>query len=1218
MLDLEIRYGGGPPEVRPVSKVQPVSIGRHGSNDICIDEPDVAPIHCRVLWNKAKTLFEITSANRDGVDLNGTLVRSSSLKDGDVLRIGSADLTVREHAAAPPKAGDKWSLDAPLVPTQRPEVAIPTMASVPVVRTEQSAEIPFKPGTEETPAALQGWDRRARRPSAAADHAGRSPQAPDHAVRRPAAADPPPPAPAAHEAEKPRNELIDNLLEEKEEEESEVPIIIRRHSDKQDDSFAVRLSSRLAERQSRPGEQQALRSPFILGMLGLTLALALAAGAIFLVIGRETTQQELAAAKTEFDAKHYGEAADLSAKYESDHPRDIHASEAHYLMWNARVLKEIGGGSPSWARGQDAVEKYVEANRERNDFHDHFPELADYLTRIALGAVHSAEASNDKEQLDLATKAESMAARYFPDGKVPAEHSAQYQDAVFKAQNSIEEHRQFKERIADIEKALAARQPMAALAGRRELLARYPQKQNDPRLAALLQKTLDVEKTLVVKKDLGRAASRKETARTPLPHLSLVLNTRSHTEESVGGRAVLVLAKDCVYSVDHLTGEPVWRRVIGLDSPFLPMSVEMSQPALLLFDTNHLSLVLVSRSTGQLIWEQPINEPVSGAPLVDQGQIYLATLGNHLDKLDLETGRLVSQLTFSQKIVSPPALVHNNERLIVAGDASLVYTLTTSPLACIRVNDVGHPPGSLVNGVMPIGSLVLLTEAGRPTATQLHVLEARSDDSWLKLVKTDTVEGEVHDPPAIHGKMLFVASTPARISAFSISDAPGQDPLVPVSSMAIPKQEADSSIFLSPGPDGQLWMAGSSLRRLQLKLNAQSFALDPIETAIGTSSQPLQVVGQYVFAARRLPYAASVLFSQIDREPMVGQWRTIFGSSVIGHLAGTGGDIVAVGEAGEVFTVSPATIDKGGFKRSAAAAIDPAAETKTPLRATPLDDNRLTVDSGGPKPTLWIVTPGGQIESSFGLSAPLEAGPARLAAGLVLPLPGRLRIVSTASGLPDGQDYLAPVENKKAARWFAVARLGQNELLAADSRGRLTQLQFRAEPVRHLAELRSKSLDRPLDVPFAVAGSRVAYATADGVLNVLDAESLDTVYSDKLPAPALSRLWAVGSSVVFETQNHELLCYELNGSPKKRFAIPLGKTGPCGAPAVVRGRLIVANRDGSVWAVDLSKGEIASKAAVGQPLSGGVIASDDQIVVAAIDGTLYRLDSALEPKQNTP
>jgi outer membrane protein assembly factor BamB/pSer/pThr/pTyr-binding forkhead associated (FHA) protein len=1206
MLDLEIRYGGGQPEVRPISKIQPISIGRHSSNDICIDEPGVAPIHCRVLWNKNKTLFEITSANREGVDLNGTLVRVAGLKDGDVLRIGSADLFVRERDLEPPKANIQWDVDAPIVPVERREEAIHTLAAMPVVHAPRSEEISLKPAPEETPEALQGWDRNMRRPLSPADHA----------ARPPAAAGAVPPTPAAHAPAPVRPQPPPNVLDE-DNDESEVPIVIHRHSGKPEQSFATRLSQRLSERQVRPGEQQALRSPFILGMLGLTLALALAAGAIYLVIGRETTQQEFAAAKTEFDAKHYGQAADLFEKYETDHPKDPHASEAHYQAWNARVLKEIGGGSPAWKRGRETIDKYVEVNRERTDFHDHFPELADFLTRIALGAARSAEASIDTDQLELASQAESMAARYFPDGKVPAEPSSQFQDAFVHAQNAIEEHRQFTGRIAEIEKAIAARQPMAALAARRDLLDRYPQRSGDAKLAALLEKTLNVEKSLVVRKDLGRVALRKETAAFPLPHVSLVLHTQAHSEEAGGGRLVLVLAKDCCYAVDHLTGVPLWRRVIGLDSPFLPISVDTAEPGLLLFDTNRLSLALVSRQSGKLIWEQPINEPISGAPLVSQGQIYLATLGNHLDKLDLESGRLVSQLTFSQKIVSPPALVRNNERLIVAGDASLVYTLSTSPLECIRVNDVGHPPGSLVNGVLPIGSLVLLTESGRPTATKLHVLEARSDDVWLKLIKTDVVEGQVRDPPVMYGKMLFVASTPARISAFSVSDAAGQDPLVPVSSMAIPKQE-DSAIFLSPGPDGQLWMAGSSLRRLQLKINAQSFALDPVETAIGISSQPLQVVGQYVFAARRLPYASSVFFSQIDREPMVGQWRSIFGSSVIGHLAGSGGDLVTLGEAGEVFSVRSTIIDNAGFKRSATSAIDPPAGTKAPLRATVLDGNRLAVDCGGPKPTLWFVTPGGQLENSFTLSAPLEAGPVHLSAGLVLPMPGRLRLVSPSSGLTEGEDYLAPVENKKAARWYAVARLGPNEILTADSRGRLAQLQFRAEPVRHLAELRFKNLDRPLDVPFAVAGARVAYASPDGVLNVLDAETLDAVSSDKLPAAALSPLWPVGSTIVFETQNHELLCYELAGPPKLRFHVPLGKTGPCGAPALVRGRLIVANRNGTLWALNPSTGEIVAKAAVGQPLSGGVIAADEHVVVAAIDGTLYRVDSLLEANNKHP
>ncbi len=93
MLDLEIHNGQQPVETRQMSRRQPICIGRHASNDVCIDDVSVAPMHCRVAWNG--TQLEVAAASRDGVDLNGTFVRHSVLKAGDVLRIGPADLFVR-------------------------------------------------------------------------------------------------------------------------------------------------------------------------------------------------------------------------------------------------------------------------------------------------------------------------------------------------------------------------------------------------------------------------------------------------------------------------------------------------------------------------------------------------------------------------------------------------------------------------------------------------------------------------------------------------------------------------------------------------------------------------------------------------------------------------------------------------------------------------------------------------------------------------------------------------------------------------------------------------------------------------------------------------------------------------------------------------------------------------------------------------------------------
>ena len=125
-------------------------------------------------------------------------------------------------------------------------------------------------------------------------------------------------------------------------------------------------------------------------------------------------------------------------------------------------------------------------------------------------------------------------------------------------------------------------------------------------------------------------------------------------------------------------------------------------------------------------------------------------------------------------------------------------------------------------------------------------------------------------------------------------------------------------------------------------------------------------------------------------------------------------------------------------------------------------------------------------------------------------------------------------------------------------------------------------------------------------------------FTEHLPAPAVNRLWSVGSTVLVETRNHQLLSYEVSGSPKLQFHVPLGNTGPAGPPALVRGRLVVANRDGTLLALDPASGAVAARAVVGQPLSGGVISVGDHAVVASIDGTLYRVDSFLEQPKKSP
>ena len=394
--------------------------------------------------------------------------------------------------------------------------------------------------------------------------------------------------------------------------------------------------------------------------------------------------------------------------------------------------------------------------------------------------------------------------------------------------------------------------------------------------------------------------------------------------------------------------------------------------------------------------------------------------------------------------------------------------------------------------------------------------------------------------------MLFVASSPARISAFSVSDAPGQEALVATSTLAIPKQE-ESPLFLSAGPDGQLWMAGSSLRRLQLKLNAQSFApglrLRPRSGSARSRCRSWDSICSRR-GGSRTPRRSSF------RKSTANRWSANGGRFSVPRLlaicrarAETSSPSVKRARSSTSAWPRSTPADSNGQRRQASIR-RPERERRCGRRRS--RTAHLAVDCAGPKPTVWLIGPGGQLDGSFHTEEPLEAGPVRLAAGLVLPLPGRLRLASATSGLAAGEDYLAPVENKKSARWFAVSGVGTKR---SDRRRQprptgAASIPGRAGPPPGRSAF-AKSRPARWISPLSSSDSRVVYADAGGVLHVLDGEHSIRFSREKLPSPAVNRLWSVGSTVLVETRSHQLLVVRSERLTQTPVSRSPGEHGAC-------------------------------------------------------------------------
>ena len=99
MPSLKILYPNGDVDRYPLSKLAPVSIGSHSSNDISLNEAGVEVLHCRIAW--AKSGYEALAAGGQGIEVNGALVQRAMLKSGDVLRFGEVDVLYRDKDVVP-------------------------------------------------------------------------------------------------------------------------------------------------------------------------------------------------------------------------------------------------------------------------------------------------------------------------------------------------------------------------------------------------------------------------------------------------------------------------------------------------------------------------------------------------------------------------------------------------------------------------------------------------------------------------------------------------------------------------------------------------------------------------------------------------------------------------------------------------------------------------------------------------------------------------------------------------------------------------------------------------------------------------------------------------------------------------------------------------------------------------------------------------------------
>ena len=965
-----------------------------------------------------------------------------------------------------------------------------------------------------------------------------------------------------------------------------------------------RLADSLSGPPARPGEQDIVRSPFVLTLIVGTVILLLLGGIFWFMIARESASRRFDAAQEELDQGKYSQAVAQFDDFLKIYPDHSLTPPARMARGRALILREISGSAPAWSPGVERLQDFVNELRDVDGFSEEHENIREYADKIAFGAAESAEVRRDPELVEVSKTAEGFLKRFAPTEGVSQDRLSEIRNAQIAAEAAILQKNVFEAGVAEVEELIAANKTLPALRRRRELIERDETFRARPEIRKLLDDILLADRKLVRVQNVGRDAETDDAEGAASLPFAVTPLTRSSTAARPGTERVYAVAADCCYAVDTETGTAVWKRVIGRDTPFAPIPVASAVPSMLAYDTNDRALVLFAAEDGKLIWRQPIDDAISGVPLVNEGQIYQATRSGNLLKIDVASGRLAVRMQFPQPIVGPPVATSDGRNLVVIGDNSLAYTVTTRPMTCVEVTDVGHDEGAVKTPVMRLSNIYLMADNNRSDSTAIRVLKAKEDGTGLNAVARKLVTGTVHSNMIARGQFLFVPSTTQTITAFSVTEDPQQPPLTLVASQSI-QDVPDGPMHLSAGPAGQLWLHSRQLRKFELQ--ADSLKLDPGKAAIGIANQPIQHIGPNLYIARQPEFSQSVYMTRNVGESLQGEWRTILGARILAVSPGNG-KLIGVTDTGAVFDVSVDDIAKGGFHEDATTQLQLHEKLATPTGAIALPDgNGIALYAGDPAPAVWIVNQRGQLKQKYPLTDIPQGDAAAIEAGVVVPLPGRLQLVG---GRGRTDDYRAPVEQAEDVAWRHLSTFDDSHVIAVTSANRLIKIQYRKGTRAHLAEVSAFEFDSRIDAKPASSSTQIFVADDRQMLNTLSASGLDPVDESKLPGHPTGSLYHSDNRLFVETDSDRVTCFSTSdGPPEQLWSVQTGG-GLAGAPLILSGQAVLALEGGRILVIDADGGQTADFD-LGQELQSGPIEFDDVIIVIGLDGSLQSIDSRL-------
>ena len=955
----------------------------------------------------------------------------------------------------------------------------------------------------------------------------------------------------------------------------------------------------------------------ILGVLLISLAV------LFVATMGVKAEDQYQAAKDSFDKLAYLDAAKKFEEYYQDNPKHKYVASAKALR--AQCLIANSFSSRNWVETITSADTLLPPLLEdeesrideiRDDLAHMLPESLMEVTEIAKKATELTDMETELAKcLDLKKIIDNNV--YIPTSErnkpLTAANLAKIDNNVRILQGQIDKEKNYNTAITEIKRLGAASETDKAFAEYKKLTRNYGDLAN----RELLRNTM-LEISLKERELVTPIAEKLLVSRDPRPSpilRSVVLASPvGESVESLQEEIVNFLADGSVYGLQAGDGTLRWRRFVGYQTNVQPELLD--QDSLLVSDHQQHDLLLVGKSTGDIIWRTEIGEPFL-APAFNEAMIVVTTQSGKIIQLNRESGEVVQFVKLPQA-ANVPALASDQDPYIYqVGSYSNLYVLSNQDFSCREVFYLGHYTGSIAIAPQAWSGFILVAMNGGDFC-DLLVLKPAKNGLELELVQVikRITDGPVTQPLQRFGRWMLMTADNGDVRILELQPT---DENIPVTKFAADNfvNGGASTQVLTEGSN--LWIAGLGISRFRIQRTQGTFQRDEIINSQDTFITPLRKLDDYLFHVRRRRDSGMLSASLVDAKSLAPIWRTDFGGPVVGTPMVAGDSVVVVSNQGDLFQITPTALANQ-------TAIAKAQSSQV------VEDLKFNSLVQLPDDTFACFGPAQQEDFLFGRSTTTQsklirlATPANhpacppLAVGEFLIVPstdGQVTRVDPKNGQLVGTPFQPPISPGAQTEWFEPTLIRDSSFAIASGTGAqegnssVLYLLDAANP-RSIEQVSSLTLDEPFGSRLVNNGQAIFGVLEGGVNDSLASLAISPKLSlnlkMELPGKVAAGPWLVEQGILLKMDNDQLLMLAEDLSTIWALSIPNEQFA--GPPKKFQSGLLVSFLSGKLLVVDPASGKVVSEFDLRQPIAAAPIEVDQALFFSGLDGTLHQVDFA--------